>query len=287
MSGGVRWMFHATAMGPDYDAILDPLARLFGCRVLHYDDNPAAGIERRGGMTWIADNSIEIGQPLGETSVVRRFVDRFGGGMHSVAVQVDDVDAALARAEQFGVGVAWRLDSGLAFTSPRDTSGLLIEWFSKQQDDDPRWGAPEPPFVVDPIVRPRRVAYVAAIVDDPAATAAHLGDVLDTDTWVFDADAATDAVAAAVDLGDCMLALYPVPTSAAESERVWGAVHDRPRCLALALTVDDVPSAVDALQAAGVGVHHRATDGSLVLDPAKLPFPVVLTDRLLPSDPRA
>ena len=33
--GDVRWMFHATAMGPDYDAILDPLAHLFGCRVMH------------------------------------------------------------------------------------------------------------------------------------------------------------------------------------------------------------------------------------------------------------
>jgi hypothetical protein len=287
MSAGVRWMFHATAMGPDYDAMFDPLARLFGCRVLHYDDNPAAGIERRGGMTWIADNSIEIGQPLGETSVVQRFVDRFGGGMHSVAVQVEDLDVALARASQFGVGVAWRLDAGLAFTSPRDTSGLLIEWFSKRQEDDPRWGAPEPTFAVEPVVRPRHVAYVAAIVDDPVATAAHLGDVLDTDTRVFDTDGSPDAVAATVDLGDCTLALHPVPTTAADSERVWGAVHDRPRCLALALTVDDVAAAVRALEGAGVGVHHRTANGSLVLDPAELPFPMILTDQLLQGDPRS
>jgi len=279
-------MFHATAMGPSYDAILEPLARLFGCRVLHDKEVPNPGIERRGGMTWIADNSIEIGQPLGETSVVQKFVDRFGGGMHSVAVQVDDLDAALAHAEGFGVRVASRIDWGLAFTSPRDTSGLLVEWFSKRQDDDPRWGAPEPPFAVEPIVRPRHVAYVAAIVDDPVATAAHLGNVLDTDTSLFDGDGAPDTVAAAVDLGDCMLALYPVPSSAADSERVWGAVHERPRCLALALTVDDVASAVAALREAGVDVHHRGTDGSLVLDPAQLPFPVVLTDHLLPGDAR-
>jgi hypothetical protein len=280
-------MFHATAMGPSYDAIFDPLARLFGCRVLHDNEIPDPGIERRGGMTWIADNSIEIGQPLGETSVVQKFVDRFGGGMHSVAVQVDDLDAALARAERFGVRVASRIDWGLAWTSPRDTGGLLIEWFSKRQDDDPRWGAPEPPFTVEPVVRPRHVAYVAAIVTDPAATAAHLGDVLDTDSSVLDRDAAPDAVAATVDLGDCTLALFPAPPSAAESERVWGAVHDRPRCVALALTVDDVPSAVDALHDAGVGVHHRNGDGSLVLAPANLPLPLVVTDGLLPGDPRA
>jgi len=279
-------MFHATAMGPSYDAILDPLARLFGCRVLHDNEVPTPGIERRGGMTWIADNSIEIGQPLGATSVVQRFVDRFGGGMHSIAVQVDDLDAALARAERVGVRVASRIDWGLAFTSPRDTGGLLIEWYSKRQDDDPRWGAPEPAFMVVPIVRPRHVAYVAAIVADPVATAAHLGDVLDTETSVLETDGAPNAVAATVNLGDCMLALYPIPPSAAESERVWGAVHDRPRCLALALTVDDVASAVAASRDAGVGVHHHTAD-SLVLDPAQLPFPVILTDHLLPGDPRA
>ena len=279
-------MFHATAMGPSYDAILEPLTRLFGCRVLHDNEVPTPGIERRGGMTWIADNSIEIGQPLGATSVVQKFVDRFGGGMHSVAVQVDDLDAALARAERFGVRVASRIDWGLAFTSPRETSGLLIEWYSKRQDDDPRWGAPEPAFAVEPVVRPRQVAYVAAIVDDPTATAAHLGDVLDTDTSVLDVAGAPDAVAAAVDLGDCMLALYPVPPSAAESERVWGAVHDRPRCLALALTVDDRTSAVNALADAGVGIHHNSSDGSLVLDTAELPFPLILADHLLPGDPR-
>jgi catechol 2,3-dioxygenase-like lactoylglutathione lyase family enzyme len=280
-------MFHATAMGPSYDAILDPLARLFGCRVLHDNEIPDPGIERRGGMTWIADNSIEIGQPLGETSVVQKFVDRFGGGMHSVAVQVDDLDAALARAEQFGVRVASRIDWGLAWTSPRDTSGLLIEWFSKRQDDDPRWGAPEPAFAVEPIVRPRHVAYVAAMVADPTETAAHLGDVLDTETRMFDAGGATDAVAAAVNLGDCMLALYPLPTSAADSQRVWGAVHDRPRCLALALTVDDLAVAAGALLDAGVGLHHHTSDGSLLLHAGELPFPVILTDHLLPGDPRS
>ena len=115
VTDGVRWMFHATAMAASYDSILDPLARLFGCRVLHDNAVPTPGIERRGGMTWIADNSIEIGQPFGDTSPVHRFLDRFGGGMHSIAVQVADLDVALARAEDAGVHVASRIDEGLAF----------------------------------------------------------------------------------------------------------------------------------------------------------------------------
>jgi methylmalonyl-CoA/ethylmalonyl-CoA epimerase len=279
-------MFHATAMGASYDAILDPLARLFGCRVLHDNEVPTPGVERRGGMTWIADNSIEIGQPLGDASPVHRFVERFGGGMHSVAVQVDDLDAALARAEEAGVSVATRVDDGLAFTRPGDTAGLLVEWFSRRQPDDPRWGAPEPPFTQPPVIAPRRVAFVGAIVDDPVAVAWHLGEVFDTEATVLSVDGPASLPRAAVALGDCSLALYPIPSNASESVHVWGRVYDRARCLALGLEVDDREDAERALLDAGVGVHCRGSDGAAVLDPAALPFPVVLTDRLLPGDPR-
>jgi hypothetical protein len=237
-------------------------------------------------MTWIADNSIEIGQPLGEASPVRRFLERFGGGMHSVAVQVADLDVALERAERVGVRVASRIDEGLAFTRPGDTSGLLIEWYSKRQGDDPRWGAPVPAFVGDPVVLPTHVAFVGAIVDDPVSTAWHLGEVLDTEVSILAVDGPADSPRAAVALGDCVLALYPVPSSAPESVHVWGAVYDRARCLALGLTVEDIGTAERALHDAGVGVQHRVNDGSVVLDPRALPFPILLTDHLLPGDPR-
>ncbi len=144
--GDVRWMFHATAMGPDYDGILGPLARLFGCRVLHRQqlDEP---VGRDGGMTWIGDNSIEIGAPYGEGSSVATFVERLGGGMHSVAVQVPDVAATLARLAPLGVEVASRISDEIVFTRSGGTAGLVLEWASHVQDDDPRWGAPVPAFV--------------------------------------------------------------------------------------------------------------------------------------------
>ena len=78
----------------------------------------------------------------------------------------------------------------------------------------------------------------------------------------------------------------PVPPSAQESERIWGGVYERARCLALGLTVDDLGAAEQALAGVDVGVHQRVDDGSVVLDPTPLPFPVVLTEALLPGDPR-
>ena len=168
--GDVRWMFHATAMGPDYDAILGPLERLFGCRVLHRQQLEEP-VGRDGGMTWIGDNSIEIGSPYGEGSSVAKFVERLGGGMHSFAVQVDDLPATLRRIEPLGVEVAVRLAPDLAFTRPGGTAGLVIEWGSHVQDDDPRFGAPVPVFVVLPVVNVELMAFVAALVRDPRATA--------------------------------------------------------------------------------------------------------------------
>ena len=183
--------------------------------------------------------------------------------------------------------VASRIDEGLAFTRPGDTAGLLLEWYSKRQGDDPRWGAPEPPFVSEPVVRPTQVAFVGAIVDDPVSTAWRLGEVLDTDVSILAVDGPANSPRAAIALGDCVLALYPVPSSPLESVHVWGAVYDRARCLALGLVVADLVATERALDDAGVRVHHRVNDGSVVLDPNALPFPIVLTEHLLPGDPRS
>ncbi len=86
-------------------------------------------------------------------------------------------------------------------------------------------------------------------------------------------------------VGDCMLALHPLPTSADEAEAMWGMPLDRARFVALGLTVDDVDAAAAAMAQAGVPTHRRGDDGSALLV-AGLPFPVVLTGGLLPGDPR-
>jgi hypothetical protein len=181
--------------------------------------------------------------------------------------------------------VASRISPEIVFTRSAGTAGLVLEWASHEQDDDPRWGAPVPPFVEDPVVDVDHMAFVAAIVRDPERDAERLAEVLATDLVTYDHDGAADVPHRALDLGDCLLALYPVPPDDAASRAVWGSVYERPRCLALGITVADQAAAERALAAAGVGVHHRTADGRAVLV-AGLPFPVVLGDRLLAGDPR-
>ncbi len=281
---GLKWMYHATAMGASYDAILEPLERLFGARVLHDNRLSEPGLERRGGMVWMADGSVEIGEPLGPGSDLHRFVERFGGGMHSIALQVDDVGETLDRVGALGVRVAARIRDNLAFTRPADTAGILLEWRSGFAADDPRWGSELPLQRTAPVVTPRRIAFAGVVTPDPQPTAARLAEVIGT-TWDTQQSDESGLPEATVNLRDCLIACYRLPTPAQAAD-IWAMTIDRPRCHALGLQVDDLADAAAALHEAGVRVNHRNSDGTLVLTGAGLAFPVVLVQELLPSDPR-
>jgi len=261
-------MFHATAMVADYDATLEPLARLFGFRVLHDNVVPDEGIGRRGGMTWIGDGSVEIGEPVGSRSPVRRFVETFGGGMHSVALQVEDIHAAKAHLVAHDAGVASEPYEGMVWTRPGDTAGVLLEWYSLVQEDDPRRGAPVPNGP-PPVVPVERLAFVSAEVDSPDDAAARIATLTRTPSQAL--EGCGDLVAA-VSLVDCTLAL----------KRRTGP---RPRMHGVGLLVGSLDAAESALHDEGVRVAQR-WDHLLLLDETALPFPIYLCNCLLPGDPR-
>ncbi len=95
----VRWLFHSTAMVADYDLAVRNLATLVGLTVLEYSESTEPGIGRRGGVAWAGDNAIEIGEPIGDGAAAQ-FVERFGGGMHSIALQVENLEATMAHLQQ-------------------------------------------------------------------------------------------------------------------------------------------------------------------------------------------
>jgi catechol 2,3-dioxygenase-like lactoylglutathione lyase family enzyme len=277
-------MFHATAMVRDYDATVESLERLFGFRVLHVNVSEEAGIGRRGGMTWVGDGSVEIGEPAGANSPVQAFVERFGGGMHSIALQVDDTEAAKAHFAALDVAVATEPYAGMVWTRPADTAGVLIEWFSLEEPTDPRWGArvPDGPR---PLVPVERLAFVTAMVRDPARDGERLAEILGTSATQIADRGASHNIEVLLSLGDCSLALIELGDAETSFAR-WGVAYDRPRVHGVGLQVDDVDAALGALAGVGIGAHCR-TDGFVVLDPLALPLPVMLCDHLLPGDPRS
>jgi catechol 2,3-dioxygenase-like lactoylglutathione lyase family enzyme len=283
-SPAIRWMFHTTAMVPDYDVAVERLAALGGLRVLEYGEHDDPAIGRRGGMCWIGDNSIEIGQPIVAGGGAARFVERTGGGMHSIAVQVHDVDATVDYVESHGVRVAARPLPEMCFTDPRDTDGVFVEWGAFELAIDPRFDAPIPDCAVQPLLEVCRMAFVGAVVSDPGATADKLARLFGTEVTFRNDRAPLGEPGAGVSVGDCTLALYAVPGVA--GRELWGAPLERPRCHLMGLAVRDLDDAVVALRGVGIPViRHDA--GTAVLDPAATGgIAIALVESLLPGDPR-
>ena len=280
----INRLWHATAMGADYDGLLGPLQNLFGAVVMHDHASDAPGVGRRGGMIWIGDNSIEIGAPVGDQSPVRNFVERWGGGMHSIAFHVDSARETEERLASLGLTPQAHLDEHIFFTKPAESAGLLLEWSDTNTDDDPRWGHPLRELPQPPAVPVRQYAFVTAVVDDPPAVAERLAALFGTEVLRVREKAQPDQVGAVVSLVDCLLLLFRMPPEGT-SQQLWGTDIRRNRFHGHGLRVDDVTDALARLEPHGV--RPVATiDGMVYLDPAALPVPTFLVQELLPEDPR-
>ena len=279
----VKAMFHSTAMVADYDLAIDRLGELFGLRVLEYSAATDPAIARRGGMTWIGDGSIEIGEPIVDGAAPDRFVRRTGGGMQGLAVWVDDFETSVAQLAEMGVTMPVVVGH-FGFSSPRTTFGLQLEWSGFTVPEDPRRGAPLPALTRTPLLDATNHAFVGAVVDDPVTAARGLADMFATVVTFENADAPPGEPVAGVSVGDCTLALYRLLPD--ESRALWGRTHDRPRVSLCGVRVDDLQAARAALEGAGVRVLRDAA-GALVLDPDTTGgIEVAVVDQLLPGDPR-
>jgi methylmalonyl-CoA/ethylmalonyl-CoA epimerase len=81
----------------------------------------------------VGEGHIELIRPLSDDTGVAKFIERNGEGMHHVAYQVDDIDAALSRVREAGlrlidqeprIGIR---GSRVAFLHPKSTGGVLTE----------------------------------------------------------------------------------------------------------------------------------------------------------------
>jgi hypothetical protein len=269
-------------MVTDYDATVNALARLAGLRVLEFSD--AENIGRRGGMTWIGDNSIEVAQPIVEGHAAQRFLSRFGPGMHSYALQVANLDATIAHLGAGGVNVGVRPAQGFCFTDPRTTGGLLFEWSDFTVDEDPRLGAVLPPHAIQPLLEVQTHAFVGAVVPEPLAWAETFGPLFGLKETFRQVGLGPGEPTVGLAAPDCTLALFAPPGD--QSMALWGREHSRARMHLLGLGVRDLDEAASILSDAAIGVLRR-TNSTIFVDPvATGGVPVALVNALLPGDPR-
>ena len=104
-----------------------------GLEVTHIADEPEQRVKvaflPRGG------SEIELLEPYPGDGPVRKFMEKRGEGIHHVCLEVDDIEAALARLAEQGVQLidtTPRLNSRgqkIAFIHPKGAHGVLLELY--------------------------------------------------------------------------------------------------------------------------------------------------------------
>jgi methylmalonyl-CoA epimerase len=115
----------------DIEAALSLYRDAFQMQVAHREVVADQGVEAV--LLDVGENHVELLAPLGEDTPVGKFLAKKGPGLHHVAYQVAEVDAALAALRQAGmqlidqqprVGIR---GSRVAFLHPKSTGGVLTE----------------------------------------------------------------------------------------------------------------------------------------------------------------
>lgn len=111
---------------------------LLGLTLEHVEDVPDQ--DSRIAFLRVGESTIELVRPTSESSGIARYLAKRGPGFHHVCLEVDDIDAELARLKANGVQLIHEsplLGSGgkrLAFIHPKSAGGVLVELYELPQD---------------------------------------------------------------------------------------------------------------------------------------------------------
>jgi methylmalonyl-CoA/ethylmalonyl-CoA epimerase len=103
-----------------------------------YNIEEVADQKVRTAFFMVGDTKIELLEPTSPESTVAKFIETRGEGFHHVAYAVNDIEAALAEAEEKGVRLIDKTPrmgaEGLtiAFLHPKSTGGVLTELCEKK-----------------------------------------------------------------------------------------------------------------------------------------------------------
>jgi methylmalonyl-CoA/ethylmalonyl-CoA epimerase len=115
----------------DLDAAIDLHVNAYGMELVHRETVAEQGVEAV--LLDVGENHVELLSPLSEDTPVGRFLAKRGPGLHHVAYQVDDIDAALEALRNQGMRMIDEQPrtgiraSRVAFLHPSASGGVLTE----------------------------------------------------------------------------------------------------------------------------------------------------------------
>ena len=115
----------------DLDAAVQLYGGSFDMAEQHRETVEEQGVEAI--LLEVGEGHIELIKPLSDDTGVAKFIAKNGEGMHHVAYQVDDIDAALEQVREAGLRLIDEKPrtgirgSRVAFLHPKSTGGVLTE----------------------------------------------------------------------------------------------------------------------------------------------------------------
>jgi methylmalonyl-CoA epimerase len=106
-------------------------SNLFGFKITEPRTFPEEGF--RSTLISKEEVTFELIEPIGSEGIIQKFVEKHGGGLHHISIQVDDLEGEIKRLKTQGVKFVNEEPSQVSETSkivfvhPRSTTGLLIE----------------------------------------------------------------------------------------------------------------------------------------------------------------
>jgi methylmalonyl-CoA epimerase len=115
----------------DLDAAIDLHVNAYGMELVHRETVESQGVEAV--LLDVGENHVELLAPLGDDTPVGKFLAKRGPGLHHVAYQVGDIDAALRSLRDSGLRLIDEeprtgiRSSRVAFLHPGASGGVLTE----------------------------------------------------------------------------------------------------------------------------------------------------------------
>jgi methylmalonyl-CoA/ethylmalonyl-CoA epimerase len=122
---------HVGLVVKNTEEVVSLFSNLFGFKITEPRTFPEEGF--RSTLISKEEVTLELIEPIGSEGIIQKFVEKHGGGLHHISIQVDDLEGEIKRLKTGGVKFVNEEPSQVSETSkivfvhPRSTTGLLIE----------------------------------------------------------------------------------------------------------------------------------------------------------------
>jgi methylmalonyl-CoA/ethylmalonyl-CoA epimerase len=125
----IKRIAHLGIAVSDLDSALEFFTNGLPLEVVHKEEFQGMKI----GFIPVGDSSIELLQDVSGSSAIKKYLDKNGEGIHHIAFEVDDINAALEELKAKGIKLVDETPRqgahgmSVAFMHPKATRGILME----------------------------------------------------------------------------------------------------------------------------------------------------------------